>query len=259
MMPAVDINCDMGESYGVYQMGDDAKVMPCISSANVACGFHAGDPRIMRRTVELAKAHGVRIGAHPGFPDLAGFGRRNLELTYEEVRTDVLYQLGALSAFAQDAQWPLQHVKPHGQLNNMAMNHPQYADAIVDAVYGFNPELILISYGGLLMEAAIGRGLPVAYEVYADREYQADGQLVSRRVPGAVIHDVKKIMERVMRMITDQEIIAVTGERLPRKIDTICIHGDTPGADEIARRLSGFLQEHGITIAPLKDLSRGAN
>ncbi len=253
-MPVIDINCDMGESYGVYQLGDDEKIMPYISSANVACGFHAGDPRVMRRTVVLAKAHGVRVGAHPGFPDLAGFGRRNFDMTYDEVRTDVLYQLGALAAFAQDAQWPLQHVKPHGQLNNMAMTHPQYAEAIVDAIYHFNPELILISYGGLLIERAIQRGLTVAYEVYADREYQADGQLVSRRVPGAVIHDVNVILERVMHMVVNQEIVAITGEHLPRKIDTICIHGDTPGANEIAQRLSGLLKDHGVSIAPLKDV-----
>lgn len=252
MSMVIDINCDMGESFGVYRMGEDAKVMPYISSANVACGFHAGDPRVMHHTVKMAKAHGVRVGAHPGFPDLVGFGRRNFDMTYEQIRTDVLYQLGALSAFAQDAKWPLQHVKPHGQLNNMAMINPEYAEGIIDAVYHFNPELLVISYGGLLTEMALQRRLTVAYEVYADREYQADGQLMPRSMRGSVIQDVDAILKRTMRMVTDQEIVAVTGEHLPRKIDTICIHGDTPGAHEIARRLSGFLQEHGISIAPLK-------
>ncbi|WP_053960982.1 LamB/YcsF family protein [Sulfobacillus thermosulfidooxidans] len=255
-MLTIDINCDMGESFGAYTMGNDARIMPYISSANVACGFHAGDPRVMRKTVQLAKEHQVRVGAHPSFPDLVGFGRRNMLLSYEEIRSDVLYQIGALSAFAAEAKWPLQHVKPHGQLNNMAMTNPVYAEAIVDAIAAFNPELIVISYGGLLMEAAQAKGLTVAYEVYADRAYQADGQLVPRSMPGAVIHDVHQVLERVMHMITHQEIVAISGEHLPRKIDTVCVHGDTPGADEIAMRLSSFLRSQNVHIAPLSSLDR---
>lgn len=248
---AVDINCDMGESFGAYKMGDDSAIMPYITSANVACGFHAGDPRVMQKTVELAKRYNVSVGAHPGFPDLVGFGRRNLGLTPEEARTDVLYQIGALMAIARAHGTRLRHVKPHGQLNNLSVTDPALAAAIAGAVRDVDSSLVLIAYGGALKEAGERAGLRVAQEAYADRAYQADGTLVPRSRPGAVITDPEQIVARAIRMVRDQEIVAITGERIPFKVDTLCVHGDTPGAAAIARRLREGLAAAGVAVAPL--------
>lgn len=252
----VDINCDMGESFGAFRIGEDDAVLPSITSANVACGFHGGDPRVIEHTVGEAKRLGVAVGAHPGFPDLVGFGRRNLAATPDEVRTDVLYQTGALSAFTRAAGIPLQHVKPHGQLNNLAVLDRAMADAIVAGVREFDPELILVAYAGELIRAAEARGMRVGYEAFADREYMPDGSLVSRRQPNAVIHDTGRVVERAISMVKTQQVIAISGETVPLRVDTICVHGDTPGAAAIARALRTGLENAGVTVAPLAEVVR---
>ncbi len=254
MNQKVDLNCDLGESYGVWRMGDDERVLPLISSANVACGFHGGDPRIMASTVAAAARLHVAVGAHPSFADRVGFGRRNLEVTPEEARTDVLYQIGALFGFCRAVGVPLQHVKPHGQLNNLAMTDRVLADAIVTGIYDFDPHLIVVAYGGELARAAQARGLRVAYEVFADREYRRDGTLVSRREPGAVITDEARVVERAIAMVEEGRIIAVDGTSLPVTVHTICVHGDTPGAAQLVARLRKGLTKAGIAIVPLGEL-----
>jgi 5-oxoprolinase (ATP-hydrolysing) subunit A len=250
----VDINCDAGESFGAFTVGEDDGVMASATSVNVACGFHGGDPRSMERMVTRAKALGLGVGAHPGFPDLVGFGRRDMRLTPTEIRTDTLYQIGALSAFTQAAGLELQHVKPHGQLNNMAVVDAVYARAIVEAIQDLDRNLILIAYGGELQKAGEELGLRVAHEAYADREYEADGTLVSRRKPGAVIHDVDRIVERALGMIQDQRVTAITGEPVPLRVDTICVHADTPGAAAIAAALRTGLESAGVDVRPLREV-----
>lgn len=256
MENVIDLNCDMGESFGAWRMGDDEHVMPYISSANVACGFHAGDPRTMAATVRRAKELNVGVGAHPGFPDLVGFGRRNLDVTPEEARTDVLYQIGALSGFCRNARIPLQHVKPHGQLNNLAMKDRSLAEAIVLAVKDFDPDLIIIAYGGELARMAEECGMRVAYEIYADREYQVDGTLVPRRVAGSVITDVDRIVRRAIHMVQHGEIETVTGSTIAVKAHTICVHGDTPGAASVVEVLRRGFDAAGISVAPLARIVR---
>ncbi len=251
MQQTVDINCDMGESFGVYRLGDDAAMMASITSANVACGFHAGDPKTMKHTVEMAVSHGVSVGAHPGFPDLVGFGRRNLAVSPDDAYADVLYQIGALQAFCRSYAVPLRHVKPHGQLNNMAFVDVALADAIAQAVFDFDPGLVMVSYGGALARAAEKRGLTVAYEIYADRAYDNDGALVPRSLPGAVISDPSTVVERVISMVRRQAIVSQSGQWIPTNIDTICVHGDTFGATELAARVKAGLVEAGILIRPL--------
>lgn len=252
MSAAVDINCDMGESFGALRIGEDDEVFPWITSANIACGFHGGDPRTMATAVESAARFGVAIGAHPSFPDLVGFGRRYMHLTPDEVRTDVLYQTGALHAIAQAAGLRLQHVKPHGQLNNVAVRDREIAEAIVSAVHAFDPSLILVSYGGELTRAAEAMGLPVAHEAYADRGYRPDGTLVPRNQPGAVIHDAGRILVRSIAMVREQRVTALTGEIVPLQVDTLCVHGDTPGAGAIARTLHHGLASAGIELRPMR-------
>lgn len=247
----VDLNCDMGESFGAWRMGDDEHVLPHITSANVACGFHAGDPRVMARTVRRAKELGVAVGAHPSFPDLVGFGRRNLDVTPEEARTDVLYQIGALSAFCRAEGVPLQHVKPHGQLNNLALENRTLAEAIVDGVLAYDPNLIFVAYGGELARVAEARGLRVGHEVFADRAYNPDGSLVSRRVPGAVIHDPERVVERAVQMVLDGRVRAHDGSWLELPVETICVHGDTPGAADLVQKLRSALEAAGVAVVPL--------
>ncbi|MBV9280292.1 MAG: LamB/YcsF family protein [Chloroflexi bacterium] len=255
----VDINCDMGESFGAFRIGEDEAVLPWVTSANVACGFHGGDPRVIEWTVRAARDRGVDVGAHPGFPDLVGFGRRNLDLTPDEARTDILYQIGAVHAFARAAGVPLRHVKPHGQLNNLAVTDRALAGAIVAAVREFDPELILVAYGGELLRTAEEAGLTVGHEVFADREYLADGQLVSRRRPGAVIHDVDRIVRRAISMVKTRQVTAISGETVRLRVDTICVHGDTAGAAEIARALRGGLEAEGIAVRPLREALQPAS
>jgi len=252
----VDINCDMGESFGAFCIGEDEAVLPSVTSVNVACGFHGGDPRVIEKTVGSARRLGVAVGAHPGFPDLVGFGRRNLAVSPDEARTDVLYQIGAVYAFTKAAGVPLQHVKPHGQLNNLAVTDRALADAIVAGVIEFDPGLILIAYGGELTRAAEERDLVVGHEVFADREYSASGTLVPRRESNAVIHDIDRIVQRAVGMIKTRQVRAISGETISLYVDTVCVHGDTPGAANIARALRAGLEENGVTVRPLHEVIR---
>lgn len=253
----VDLNCDMGESFGAFAIGDDEAVLPSVTSVSVACGFHGGDPRVIDRTVREAARLGVGVGAHPGFPDLVGFGRRNMTLSADEARTDVLYQIGAVFAFARAHGVPLQHVKPHGQLNNLAVNDRGLADAIVDAVRSFDRDLIFVAYGGELARAAEAAGLPLGHEVFADRAYHPDGTLVSRKQPGSVLQDTGEIVARAVSMVREQRITAITGERIEVRVDTICVHGDTPGAASIAAAVRAGLEESGISVRPLREVVQG--
>jgi UPF0271 protein len=245
-----DFNCDMGESFGAWSMGRDAEVIHFVTSANIACGFHAGDPATMRRTVRLAEEYGVGIGAHPGFPDLQGFGRRNLAATPDEVRNDLVYQIGALTAFT--AKKRLQHVKPHGALYNMAVGGGDLARAIGEAVLEIDPAMILVVLAGSKWATqAAGMGLRVAREAFADRALAADGTLVPRGRPGAVIHDTGEVIERSVRLATERTVIAITGETVHVDADTLCLHGDTPDAVALARALKTALEAAGVVLSPM--------
>jgi UPF0271 protein len=245
----VDLNSDLGESFGAYTIGQDPILLTHITSANVACGFHAGDPGVMRTTVALAKQHGVAVGAHPGFPDLVGFGRRELRATPREVEDFVVYQIGALLAIAAAQGVRLQHVKPHGALFNMAVQDSALADAIASGTAAVDRSLILFGLPGSELVAAGRRaGLRTASEVFADRAYEPDGTLVSRRKAGAVIHDAGAVVERVVRMATDRTVVAVDGSVIRLDLDTICVHGDTPGAADLAARIRTALTAAGVDV-----------
>lgn len=251
----IDINCDLGESYGAFKIGNDEKIMPYITSANVACGFHASDPITMAQTVNLAKKHNVSIGAHPGYPDLLGFGRREMQLTSEEVRNYTVYQVSALQGFAKLADVSLQHVKLHGALYNMAVKDEKLSKAIVDAVKGLNRDLIIFAPPkSMLAKAAAGNGLRVAYEFFADRAYNSDGSLVSRKQPNAIIQDPRKVMERAIKIIKERTVYAVNGEALKLdKVHTICVHGDTLGAIELVKTLRKGLAKANIDVKPVSN------
>lgn len=249
---SVDLNADMGESFGAYTIGLDGELIKYISSANIACGLHAGDPLVMERTVALAAAHGVAVGAHPGYPDLQGFGRREINLSPAEVKAYVMYQVGALMAFARAAGVKLTHVKPHGALYNTAARDPRIAAAVVEAVKAVDEGLVLLALAGSeMVKAARAAGLAVAQEVFADRAYYADGTLVPRGVPGAVIHDPAVAIPRAVRMVTEGRVVAITGEEVAVWADSICVHGDNPQAVEFARRLREALVAAGVQIKPL--------
>jgi 5-oxoprolinase (ATP-hydrolysing) subunit A len=249
-MPRFDFNCDMGESFGAWKMGLDAEVIRFVTSANVACGFHAGDPATMRKTVALAETHGVGIGAHPGFPDLQGFGRRNLAATPEEVRDDLVYQIGALQAFTRAKR--LQHVKPHGALYNVAVPGGQIARAIGDAILEVDPGMVLVALAGSKWaDEAERMGLRVAREAFADRALNADGTLVPRSKPGSVIHDTHQVIERSVRLVTEGTMVAITGEIVTVQADTLCLHGDTPDALKLAAALREALVRAGVVLVPL--------
>ena len=253
MRPRIDFNCDMGESFGMYKMGLDEEVIRHITSANVACGFHAGDPGWMRKTVELAEARGVAVGAHPSFPDLAGFGRRNMVVSPQEARDDVVYQIGALSAFTSAGR--LQHVKPHGAMYNMAVNDPDLAKAICEAALSVDEGMALLALAGSQwIDAARGMGLRVGREIFADRALNADGTLVSRSTPGSVIHDTQEVVERSLRMVTEGKAQAISGEIIELEADSLCLHGDTPGAVEMASALKKALESEGVEIVPLGEI-----
>ncbi len=248
----VDLNADVGESFGAWSLGQDPAVMRSITSANVACGFHAGDPGVMRATVELAREHGVAVGAHPGFPDLAGFGRRELQVAPRDVEDFVVYQVGALAGIAAAQGVRLQHVKPHGALFNMAVRNAALADAIARAVALIDSSMILFGLpGSELVAAGTRAGLRTASEVFADRAYRPDGTLVSRNDEGAVIHDASRVEQRVIGMVRDQAVEAIDGSRVPLKVDTICVHGDTPGAAELAARVRAALENAGVEVKSL--------
>jgi UPF0271 protein len=250
-MPSVDLNCDVGESFGEWKIGADALVMRHVTSANIACGFHAGDPRKMHSTVALAREHGVALGAHPGFADLAGFGRRNIEMSPSDVHDLVVYQIGALAAFAAAQGARLAHVKPHGALYNMAAARRDLADAIAGAVKAVDPRLILFGLAGSeLVRAGRDARLAVAEEVFADRSYAADGSLVPRAREGAIIADEERVVEQALRMVKEGIVRAIDGTEVAVHADTICIHGDHPGAADLARALRLALERDGIRVAP---------
>jgi len=249
----IDLNSDVGESFGNYKLGLDEEVIPLISSANIACGFHAGDPTVMRHTIAIAKKNGVAIGAHPGFPDLIGFGRRNLDASLEEIRDYVTYQIGALQAFTAAAGMTLQHVKPHGALYNMAVKDPTIWDAVAEAIAAVNARLILYVLAGMDREnlKAIGakHGLRIAYEFFGDRAYNPDGSLVSRKEPGAVIHDGDIVAEKIVKMVKEGRVVCIDGTEIDMTADTICVHGDNPAALSLVQNIRATLQASGVDIA----------
>src|SRR3954469_17372199 len=248
----IDINSDVGESFGAYRIGQDKGLMRSITSANVAAGFHAGDPSVLRDTIRLAKAHGVAVGAHPGFPDLVGFGRRELNVTATEAEDFVLYQLAAVAGVARAEGVSLQHVKPHGALFNMAVRNRELSDAIARAVAAFDRSLILFGLpGSEILAAGRAAGLRVAAEVFADRAYEPDGSLASRRKPGAVIHDAAQVVARAVRMVKDRTVVATDGSVVSVEADTICVHGDTPGSDDLAAKIRAGLEAAGLIVTAI--------
>ncbi|HEX8675305.1 MAG TPA: 5-oxoprolinase subunit PxpA [Longimicrobium sp.] len=250
MNRTIDLNCDLGESFGAYLMGDDAGVLPFVTSANVACGAHAGDPTVMRRTVAAALEHGVAIGAHPGLPDLAGFGRREMRISPLEAYDMVLYQVGALAAFATAAGTSLRHVKPHGALYNMACADAALAEPIARAVRDLDARLILFGLpGSALQRAAEGAGLRFAREAFADRGYAADGSLVRRGTPGAMIEDADDAVRRAVEIAAEGRTRTADGAELRLEADTICIHGDRADAALFARTLREGLERSGVRVA----------
>lgn len=255
----LDLNSDLGEGFGAWTMGDDAAMLEIVTSANIACGFHAGDPLVMHKTMASAGERGVSIGAHPGFLDLWGFGRRPIQGERpEDIEKMVIYQIGAAAAVAQSVGLRLAHVKSHGALGNMAMVDPDLAHAIARAVRVVDRDLILVVMPGLALEkAGLSEGLLVAREIYADRSYDDDGNLTSRKKPGAVIEDAALATDRVLRMLEDRAITTVTGKRLPVTIDTICVHGDKAHAVAMASGLRAALEKAGCTLTPFPRFLRG--
>lgn len=254
-MKKIDLNCDLGESFGNYKIGLDDEVIRHISSANVACGFHASDPLVMQKTVALAKKNGVCIGAHPGFPDLVGFGRRNMSVSPAEAKALVQYQIGALDAFCKAAGVKLCHVKPHGALYNMAGKDDILAQAVCEGIFEYDSNLILLGLSGSKMiEAGKKIGLRTASEVFADRAYEADGSLVARSKPGAVITDENLAVSRVVEMVKNGRVTSITGNEIEIKADSICLHGDGVKAVEFAKRIKEELLKNDVEIVPLREL-----
>ena len=253
-MSPINLNADLGESFGAWRMGDDAALLQVIGSANIACGFHAGDPVVMRETVRLAVANGVSLGAHPAFPDLQGFGRRVMQLSPKELEATILYQVGALQAMAAAEGGRVSHVKPHGALNNMACADEAMATIVARAVKALDRELILLAPAHSALErAGEAAGLRVAREVFADRSYQADGQLTPRSQPGAVLHGAQDCVQHVLRMLEAGGIVTTDGQRLSTRIDSICVHGDGPGAVEAARAIRAALEAAGHRLVTLPE------
>lgn len=250
----MDLNCDMGEGFGAYQVGADEALMPLVSSANIACGFHAGDPRVLDRTVALAATHHVAVGAHPGYQDLRGFGRRPMQATPDEVEVDILYQLGAIEAFARAHRVVLVHVKPHGALYNQAAVDPYLACAITRAIARFNRDLIFVGLAGSnpMREAAEAEGIRFAAEAFADRVYNPDGTLQSRRVEGSVITDPEKAARQALSIAKDAVVFAYNGAKVPIHAETLCLHGDNPAAVENAWAVREALSGAAIEVAPLR-------
>jgi UPF0271 protein len=251
MTDTIDLVADVGESFGAYRMGNDEEIFKTITSANIACGFHAGDPRSMQASVQACLAHGVAIGAHPGFPDLVGFGRRTMDLTPNEIRTDVLYQLGALEAFARAAGTRLTHLSPHGRLGNLVVTDRRYALGVADAVESYDPTLVTLTQAGELEREARARGLPVAVMGFIDRAHEDDGNLVSRRAPGAVLHDPAEITDRALSMVLDGSVLSRNGNRVEIVCDSLLMHGDNDASIEAARQVRAALESHGVTIQAL--------
>ncbi len=250
MIGIIDLNVDAGESYGAYRIGADEEIIPLVTSANVACGAHGGDPLVMRRTVRLAASHGVAVGAHPGYPDLQGFGRRPMDVPPEELVQILLYQIGALAAIAGAETVTLQHVKPHGALYHAALAQPSVADAVIEAVGSMGLPLVALSGSGWA-ERARSAGLRVAEEAFLDRGYRADGTLVPRGHPRAMISDPGEAAERAVQLVAEGTIRAVTGEVVTVRADTLCMHSDTPGVAALVRAAREALTAAGVRIVPL--------
>ena len=254
-MLKIDLNSDLGESFGAYKLGMDNAIIPLVSSANVACGFHAGDPLVMEKTVALCKSSNSAIGAHPGYPDLVGFGRRNVAASAAEVKAMVTYQIGALDAFCKSAGIRMQHVKPHGAMYNMAAKDAALAKAICEAIYAYDKELILMGLAGSqMLVQAKEMGLKCAAEVFADRAYEEDGTLVARSKPGAMIHDEELAVARVVRMIKEGKVTAITGKDIDITADSVCVHGDSEKALAFVQKLRDTFAAEGIEIAPLNEI-----
>lgn len=252
----IDLNSDVGESFGAYKLGLDEEVIPHLTSANIACGFHAGDPAVMRKTVSLAKQHGVEVGAHPGFPDLIGFGRRNMDATLEEIQDYVIYQTGALQAFAVSRGLRLQHVKAHGALYNMAVADPKIWEAMAEAVSRVDQEIILIALASSNNESLLDMGkrygIRIAFEAFPDRAYRKDGSLVPRREKGAVIEDHDLVAKRALKMAIEGKVIAIDGTEIDLWADTLCVHGDNPAAVQMVKKIREELKTSGVNVISMK-------
>ena len=248
MTADIDLSADLGESFGHYRMGDDDALFEVISSANIACGFHAGDPRVMEQSVAKCVDRSVAIGAHPGFPDLVGFGRRAMDLSPREVRTDVLYQIGALHGFARALGARVAHVSPHGKLGNMVVDDMRYADAVSEAVAAFDPQLMVYTYEGALAASSRRRGLRVVITGFADRAYRDDGTLVPRSEPNALITQSDEVVSRVISMVTQGLVTSVSGTVIPIQCQSIVIHGDTPGSVRLGREVRAALEDADIRV-----------
>lgn len=250
----IDLNCDMGESYGRWTLGADEVIMPFITSANIACGYHGGDPHVMRKTVELALKHGVAIGAHPGLPDLIGFGRRVMAVSPEEVKDYICYQTGALREFVRVAGGDLQHVKPHGVLYSMCEKDEALAQAVGEAVMQSGKGLILMTLASGRYDATCRKmGCRVASEGFADRAYNVDGTLVSRKIAGSLITDPREAAAQAVKMAVEGKVRTMEGVEIDISVQTICCHGDTPGAEKIARAVREALEKAGVQVRPLRD------
>lgn len=245
----MDINSDLGESFGAWRMGDDTAMLDVVTSANVACGFHAGDPAGILQTVRAAAARGVAVGAHVAYPDLVGFGRRNMDPTIAELVGDVIYQIGALQGLAKAAGTRVSYVKPHGALYNTIAHDERQGNDVITAMLEVDPSLTLLALAGSpLIERARARGLRVVAEAFADRAYNDDGSLVSRRLPGAVLHDPDEVAERMLRLVQTGELVSITGKTIRLEAGSICVHGDSPGAVEMARRVRARLTQEGVYL-----------
>lgn len=254
-MYRVDLNSDLGESFGNYTIGMDDKIIPLITSANVACGYHASDPVVMTKTIACAKEAGIRVGAHPGFPDLMGFGRRNMNVSPAEAKAYVLYQLGALDAFCRVNKMALQHVKPHGALYNMAAKDYKLSTAICEAIAEYDKNLIVLTLsGGELARAASDMGLRTALEVFADRAYEEDGSLVDRRKEGAMVTDEELAIARVVRMVKEKKVTAITGKDIDIRADSVCVHGDGAKALAFVEKIRKALTAEGVEICSLDEI-----
>ena len=248
-MKTIDLNCDMGESYGTYTLGYDEMTMPHVTSINVACGFHASDPDNMAKTVQLAKKYGIAVGAHPGYPDLVGFGRRSMALTPEEVKNSVMYQIGALDSFCRAAGIAMQHVKVHGALYNTAEKDLAISTAIADAIKAVNPGgYMLCLANSQMVVAARQQGVPFVEEAFADRAYTDQGTLVPRKIAGSVLHDIDIVVKRVVKMVRDHTVISIDGNEVPIQAQTICVHGDTPGAVNMVKAIRVAMDKEKITL-----------
>jgi UPF0271 protein len=252
----IDLNSDVGESFGAYKIGLDEEVIPHLTSANIGCGFHGGDPSVMRKTVSLAKQYGVEVGAHPGFPDLIGFGRRNMDATLEEIQDYILYQTGALQAFAVSQGLKLQHMKAHGALYNMAVANLKIWETMAEAISKLDKEIILVALASPLNDSLLDMGkrygIRIALEAFPDRAYNKNGSLVSRREKGAVIHDHEEVAKRALKMALEGSVIAIDGTEIELRPDTLCVHGDNPAAVQVVKKIREEFKRAGVNVIPMK-------